>query len=361
MSYMDRALELARRAASSASPNPAVGAVAVRGDEVVGEGWTQPAGSAHAEVMALADAGAKAAGAVLYTTLEPCNYTGRTPPCTQAIIDAGVAEVHSATMDPNPLVNGGGLARLAEAGIATQVGEGEDAARRLMEAYFKHITTGLPFVTAKFAMSLDGKIATRAGDSKWITGEEARRYVHELRAASDAVMAGINTVLADDPQLTARDGDGKPLSRQPLRVIVDSRGRICPDARVLSEPGTTLVVTAGVDSDTERRLSQTGAQVQSLPARDGSVDLPELLRALGAREITSVLVEGGGTLLGSLFDGRMVDKVVAFIAPTIVGGAEAPTPVAGVGIERMAEARRLSCVEVRQFGPDTAIIGYCEG
>ena len=360
MSYMDRALALARRAAGSASPNPAVGAVAVRDGEVVGEGWTQPAGSAHAEVMALARAGAKAAGAVLYTTLEPCNHAGRTPPCTQAIIDAGIAEVHSATMDPNPLVNGGGLARLAEAGITTQVGEGEDAARRLMEAYFKHITTGLPFVTAKFAMSLDGKIATRTGDSRWITGEEARRYVHELRAASDAVMAGINTVLADDPQLTARDGDGKPLSRQPLRVIVDSKGRICPDARLLSEPGATLVVTAGIDGDTERRLSRTGAQVQSLPARDGSVDLPELLRALGGREITSVLVEGGGTLLGSLFDGRMVDKVVAFIAPTILGGAEAPTPVAGVGIGRMAEARRLSCVEVRQFGPDTAVIGYCE-
>ncbi len=358
--HMERALALARRALGSASPNPAVGALVVKDGEVVGEGWTQPPGQAHAEPMALGQAGARSHGATLFVTLEPCSHFGRTAPCTQAIIDAGIAEVRVSTLDPNPLVDGAGISRLREAGIRTDVGEREEDARRLMEAYLKFIETGLPFVTAKFAMSLDGKIATRAGDSKWITGEEARRYVHELRAASDAVMAGINTVLADDPQLTARDGDGKPLSRQPLRVIVDSKGRICPDARLLSEPGTTLVVTAGVDDDTERRLSQTGAHVQSLPARGGSVDLPELLRALGAREITSVLVEGGGTLLGSLFDGRMVDKVVAFIAPTIVGGAEAPTPVAGVGIERMAEARRLSCVEVRQFGSDTAVIGYCE-
>ena len=358
MSYMERALELAGRAIGSASPNPAVGAVAVKDGEVVGEGWTQPAGSAHAEIMALADAGVKAAGAVLYTTLEPCNHTGRTPPCTQAIIDAGVAEVRVATIDPNPKVDGAGMRRLAEAGIRTHVGEGEHAARRLMEAYFKHITTGVPFVTAKFAMSLDGKIATRTGDSKWITGEEARRFVHELRRVSDAIMAGIGTVLADDPKLTARDGEGNALARQPLRVIVDSSGKTPTDAKLLSEPGDTLVATAGGDRDSDGRLAGAGAQVQSFSGQNGRVDLDGLLRALGDREITSVFVEGGGALLGSLFDLRAVDKVVAFVAPAIVGGTGAPTAVGGTGARTMGEALRLSDVEVKRFGPDTAVIGY---
>ncbi len=359
MSYMDRALELAGRAVGSASPNPAVGAVVVLDGEVVGEGWTQPAGSAHAEVVALADAGAKASGATMYATLEPCNHTGRTPPCTQAIIDAGVAEVRAATIDPNPKVDGAGMARLAEAGLRTHVGEGGDAARRLMEAYFKHTTTGLPFVTAKFAMSLDGKIATRTGDSKWITGEEARGFVHELRGASDAIMAGIGTVLADDPMLTARDGEGNPLARQPLRVIVDSNSRTPTDAKLLAARGETLVATAGADRDSGAGLREAGAQVQSFAGRNGRVDLEGLFRVLGDRQITSVFVEGGGTLLGSLFDLRAVDKVIAFVAPVIVGGAGAPTAVGGEGVGLMAEAVQLSCLEVRRFGPDTAIIGYC--
>ena len=360
MSHMVRALSLARQAVGSVSPNPAVGAVVVKDGAVVGEGWTQPPGQDHAEVMALRQAGRKASGAVLYTTLEPCNHLGRTPPCTDAIIEVGIVEVRSAVVDPNPVVNGWGLSRLQEVGIKTSVGEQEEEARELMEAYTKFITTGDPFVTAKFAMSLDGKIATRTGDSKWITGEGARGYVHRLRAESDAIMVGINTVLADDPQLTARDDQGDPLIRQPLRVVVDSRGRTPPQARLLAEPGETLVAIARADGTARGKLTRAGAEVESIPAQDGSVDMAELLRLLGQRDKTSVLVEGGGTLLGSLFDRGLVDKVVAFIAPTIVGGGESPSPVAGTGVETVADAATLHRVSVQQFDRDVAIIGYCK-
>ncbi len=353
MSHMRRALLLARRALGSVSPNPAVGAVIVKDGEVVGEGWTQPPGQAHAEVMALRHAGARARGATLYVTLEPCSHFGRTPPCADAVIAAGIAEVHAALIDPNPLVNGGGIARLRDAGIRTHVGEGKDEAREIIEAYIKHKTTGLPFVTAKFAMSLDGKIATRSGDSKWITGEEARRYVHELRAVSDAIIVGVNTVIADDPQLTARDAEGKPLARQPLRVVVDSSGRTPKEARMLGEPGKTLIAT------TRENLAWAGAETMLVPSRNGLVDAGELLKKLGQRDVTSVFVEGGGTLLGSLFDQRLVDKVIAFVAPAIIGGRAAPSPVGGEGVETMADALRLQRVRVTQLGTDVAITGYC--
>ena len=361
MTPMERALALARRALGSASPNPAVGAVVVKDGAIVGEGWTQPPGQPHAEVMALGQAGPRAAGATLYTTLEPCNHFGRTPPCSQAIIEAQIVEVRAAVEDPNPMVDGGGRTRLSEAGIRTHVGEGEHEARELMESYLKFVTTGLPFVTAKFAVSLDGKIATHAGDSKWITSEESRGFVHQLRAASDAIMAGINTVLADDPQLTARDDKGIPLDRQPMRVLVDSQGRTPHRARLLSEPGQTLIAVALDDETARRKLKEAGAEVESVPAEDGSVDLARLLKVLGKRNITSVLVEGGGTLLGSLFDLGLVDKVVAFVAPTIIGGKTAPGPVAGTGVERMADAAHLHRVKVMPLGRDVVVTGYSEG
>lgn len=356
---MDRALSLARKAVGRVSPNPPVGAVLVKDDEVVGEGWTQPPGQAHAEVVAIRQAGPKARGATLYTTLEPCNHFGRTPPCTEAIIEAGIAEVRSAVSDPNPGVIGGGVARLTQAGILTSIGDRADQGRRLIEGYVKFVTTGIPFVTAKFAMSLDGKIATRTGSSRWITGEEARACAHRLRAASDAVMVGINTVLVDDPQLTARDESATPLERQPLRVVVDSRGRTPSDARLFSEPGSTLVATAVELGPVRERLSEVDASIVSAPAPDGSVDLPALLGHLGEREVTSVLVEGGGALLGSMFDLRLVDKVYTFIAPVIVGGDASPSPVAGEGVAQISEALRLRDVEVLRLGEDVAIVGYC--
>ena len=368
--HMGVALSLAQRAVGSVSPNPPVGAVLVRDGEVVGEGYTQPPGQAHAEIVAIRQAGPRARGATLYTTLEPCNHQGRTRPCSEAIVEAGVAEVHSAVTDPNPHVKGGGLSRLSEAGIAVSTGERAGEASRLIEAYAKLATTGTPFVTAKFAMSLDGKIATRTGSSQWITGEEARAYAHRLRAASDAVMVGINTVLADDPRLTARDGSGAALDRQPLRVVVDSRGRIPREARMLSEPGSTLIVTGGAGGHETRPYDGghgciegehdgEGVETAAMPGAGGLVDLEALMSHLGEREIASVVVEGGGVLLGALFDRGLVDKVCAFIAPVVVGGAAAPSPVAGEGVELIGDALRLRDVEVLTLGADIAVVGYC--
>ena len=359
MTYMVRAISLARKALGYVSPNPAVGALLVKGGLVVGEGWTQPPGGDHAEIVALRRAGPRAYGAALYSTLEPCGHTGRTPPCTEAIGEAGVAEVHAAAVDPNPLVSGRGIARLNQLGIATHLGEGEEEARQTVEAYGKWITTGRPFVVAKFAMSLDGKIATREGDSRWISGPESRAFAHELRATHDAVMVGVNTVLADDPMLTARNGDGSNLDRQPLRVVVDSQGRTPAGARLLAQPGKTVVAVGRGGRSAQAVVSSTGAQVEALPDRSGRVDLDSLMETLGAREVTSVLVEGGGTLLGSLFDRSLVDKVVAFVAPVVLGGAEAPTAVGGRGAGRLSEAAALKDVKVERLGADVAVIGYC--
>lgn len=361
---MKRALELARRAVGVSSPNPPVGAVVVVGGEIVGEGWTQTAGLAHAEIDALRGAGDRARGATLYTTLEPCNHHGRTPPCTEAIVAAGISEVHASITDPNPRVAGQGLARLRAAGIAVQIGDGQDEAGELAEPHAKYINTGLPFVTAKFAVSLDGKIATRSGDSRWVTGEPARGHAHKLRAATDAIMVGIGTVLADDPRLTARDADGGPLPRQPLRVIADSQGRLPSTAMLLAEPGKTLVAVAREQGEMKPGITSLpdlqgiDAEIFCCPGPDGRVDLNTLLRELGRREITSLLVEGGGTLLGSLFDMGRVDKVVAFVAPVIVGGEYAPSAVGGRGAEHMSDAMRLSRVTVEQLGDDVAVTGY---
>ena len=259
MQHMQRALKLGWGALGTTSPNPAVGCVIVRDGEVAGEGWTHPPGQQHAEAAALAQASDSAMGATLYTTLEPCNHYGRTPPCSEAIIAAGVTEVHIAVRDPNPNVEGGGIARLNDAGVRTHVGECADEARRLIEAFAKHSRTGMPFVTAKYAMSLDGKIAARSGDSKWISGEESREFAHLLRARSDAIMVGINTVLADDPQLTARDASGNANERQPLRVVLDSHGRMPGDARCWKRRATRLLqlrMISGERQAARRRRSE---------------------------------------------------------------------------------------------------------
>ena len=327
----------------------------------MGASWERGAHSPpdrpHAEVVALRQAGELASGATLYVTLEPCSHHGRTPPCTDAIIAAGVAEVHASIVDPNPLVAGRGLDTLRQAGISVTLGEDCDQAEELIAPHAVYITTGRPLVTLKFAMSLDGKIATRAGDSKWITGEESRRYVHTLRAQSDAIMAGIGTVLADDPQLTARDANDASLPRQPLRVVVDSHARIPPDAKMLSQPGRTLVAVSAISDESRATLESAGAEVLAAPGPDGRVDLPALLAELGRREVTSLFVEGGGTLAGSLLDARLVNRVVGFVAPVVIGGDRAPSPVAGRGSARMADALRLSRVRIERFGDDVAVIG----
>ena len=355
--HMRQALALGWDALGSTSPNPAVGCVIARDGAVVGVGKTHPPGGMHAEAAALADAGDSARGATIYTTLEPCNHHGRTPPCADAIIAAGIATAHIAALDPNPNVIGGGAAKLQAAGIGVHIGDGAAAGQRLIEGFAKHSATGMPFVTAKFAMSLDGKIAARGGDSKWISGAESRMFAHTLRAQSDAVIVGINTALADDPQLTARDAQGSALARQPLRVVLDSRARLLANARMLSAPGKTLIATAGA---ADRRIPD-GADALSLPSADGGVDLRALMAALGERDIVNALVEGGGGVLGALFDLNLVDKVVAFVAPVIIGGRNAVSPVAGEGAAQMTDALRLRDVQMRRFGEDVAIIGYCGG
>jgi diaminohydroxyphosphoribosylaminopyrimidine deaminase/5-amino-6-(5-phosphoribosylamino)uracil reductase len=358
MDYMQRALALASQALGRVSPNPAVGAVLVRDGRVVGEGFTRPPGGPHAEVVALEQAGEAARGSTLYVSLEPCCHQGRTPPCTEALIAAGVAEVHMAMLDPDVNVNGRGRKALEAAGVAVQVGEREEEARRLNEAYIKHRTTGLPFVIAKFAASLDGRIAAASGDSRWISGPQSLEWAHEQRTTADAIMVGANTVLVDNPQLTARPG-GRESERQPLRVVVDSAGRTPANARVLQGPGRALIATSERSEPSWRQaLEAAGAEVLVLPGDGDSLDLKALLKALAERGVLSLLVEGGGILLGSVFDWGLVDKVQAIIAPMIIGASEAPAAVAGRGAQRLAQAWRLREVTVERLGEDMLVTGY---
>jgi len=360
MEYMERALSLARLALGHVSPNPAVGAVIVKGGKVVGQGYTQPPGSAHAEIVALKEAGGRARGATLYVTLEPCCHHGRTPPCTRAIIEAGISEVHAAMIDPNPLVSGKGKSELEKSGIRVFIGEQRDQAGEIVEAYCKYITTGMPFVTAKFAMSLDGKIATRTGDSKWISGDESRRYVHYLRYTSDAIMVGLNTVVTDDPQLTVRCcSRGGLAHKQPLRIVADSEGKTPTSSKIFHEPGKVFMAVGGdISPQRKRAYEKAGADVLPVPVRRAQVDMPSLMRALGEREITSVLAEGGSRLLGSLFDGSLVDKVIVFVAPMIIGGRLARTPVAGKGVEKVIDSIKLERVRTRTCNGDIMVTGY---
>jgi len=360
LQWMRQALSLARRALGRTSPNPAVGAVVVRGGQAVGFGATYPPGGPHAEAVALREAGDHAQGATLYVTLEPCAHYGRTPPCSDAIISAGITRVVCAMEDPHPLVSGRGIASLQKAGVRVDVGLLEREARLLNEWYLHYVATGRPFVTYKFAMSLDGKTATKAGDARWITGEAARRYVHRLRRVNDAVMCGIGTALQDDPLLTPRPR-GRTRHGYPLRVVVDSKARLPITAAMLRDTRLSPVLVActeGAPADRVDALRQAGAEVLLLPSDAGRVDLGTLMDELGARSITSVLLEGGGELAEGLLRRGLVHKVLAFVAPIIVGGRTAPSPVGGEGSERLADVLRLSDLRVRRFGEDVAIEGY---
>jgi diaminohydroxyphosphoribosylaminopyrimidine deaminase/5-amino-6-(5-phosphoribosylamino)uracil reductase len=360
MDFMEQAISLARLAQGNVSPNPAVGAVLVKDGVVIGQGFTQPPGEHHAEIVAIEQAGESARDSTLYVTMEPCCHFGRTPPCTQAIVAAGISRVHIAMIDPNTAVGGKGKAELEDAGIQTFVGEHEDQARQLNEAYTKYITTGLPFITVKFAMSLDGKIATHSGDSKWISNIESRQFAHSLRHTHDAIMAGVNTVLADDPHLTTRScgGRGGTTKRQPLRIIIDGQGRTPQTARIFHESGKTILVMGRPTQPGEKdAFALLDTEILELPSINRIIELKSLFKILGERRITSVLVEGGGILVGSLFDQGLVDRVFAFIAPIIIGG-EASTAVAGRGADKLTDAYCLARVTTTSFGNDTLISGY---
>ena len=367
---MARAFELARSVLGWTSPNPAVGAVVVRrspdserGDriQILGEGATQPPGAAHAEVMALREAGDQACGATLYVTLEPCAHHGRTPPCTNAIVEAGVAEVVVAWLDPDPQVAGRGLEQLRAAGLTVTLGDGAAQAASHYEPYQHHRRSGRPFVSAKFAASLDGRIAATSGDSRWISGPQTLAWAHQNRPHFDAILVGVGTILLDNPQLTARPQDWRGPVPQPLRVVLDSRGRTPLDARVLDniETSPTLIATTeAAPAEWRTALEARGVSVAVLPAEHGHVALEPLLDHLGQQAgVVHLLVEGGGEVLGAFFDQRLIDKVHAVVAPMLIGG-DAQTAVRGRGAERMRDALRLSGVSVERLGDDLLISGY---
>jgi diaminohydroxyphosphoribosylaminopyrimidine deaminase/5-amino-6-(5-phosphoribosylamino)uracil reductase len=345
------AIELARQADYRTSPNPMVGAVVLGADGlVVGEGYHREAGQIHAEEEALAAAGDRARGGTVYVNLEPCSHAHRSPSCAQALVDAGVRRVVASMVDPDPRMRGAGFRVLESAGVDTVVGVHEERAARLNEFYVKHRLTGRPFVTAKFAMSLDGKIATRTGESRWITSEEARAHGHGLRHIHDAILVGVNTVIADDPELTARVDGGE--SRQPLRVVVDSQLRIRQSARIVG-PNTLIATT---------RQGRVGAaEVVRLPAGpDGRVSLPGLLDELGNRGMLSLLVEGGAEVHASFFVDGLVDKVCAYVAPRLIGGRDAPGALGGDGVEHLADSTQLRDMDFTRLGDDLLITGYVD-
>ena len=353
---MNQALELAGQGEGRTRPNPAVGAVIVKDGVVVGRGFHPKAGQPHAEIFALREAGNRARQADMYVTLEPCSHHGRTGPCADAIIEAGLSRVYIGTTDPNPLVAGAGIRRLREAGIQVFCGILENLCQRIIAPFAKHIRTGLPYVVLKSAMTLDGKTATACGDSQWVSNSVSRLEVHRLRDRIDGIMVGIGTVLRDNPQLTTRlPEDG----RDPERIVVDSRLRIPEDAAILhlnSAARTFIATTDQAPADKIDRLRAIGVEVLVLPAISGRVDLHALLAMLGKRGLQSILLEGGAELNGAFWRAGLVDRLMMFVAPKIVGG-EGKGVFAGVGIATMAEATVLQDVRVRQFGDDTLIEG----
>ena len=368
---MKLALRLAVKGAGWVSPNPMVGAVVVKDGQIVGRGYHRAYGLPHAEVEAMNRAGDACRGADLYVTLEPCNHQGRTPPCTRAVLKAGISRVVIATRDPNPRVNGGGAEFLQSKGLQVETGLLAEEARRLNEAWFHWVETGLPFVIAKAACSLDGKIATAGGESQWLTGEAARAFGHQLRHRLDAILVGIGTALADDPQLTVRlpmrrAENRKPKTgdraKDPIRVVLDSRLRLPLSARMLhleSNAPTWVACTPAAPKAKRNELKALGAEVLIMPAGPtGLVALNPLLAELGRRQVQSLLVEGGAETLGSFFDQRLVDKFYFFYAPKILGGKTAPGMLAGAGVKHLGNALLAKEMKVRKLGVDLLVEGY---
>ncbi len=356
--YMRMALRRAEKARGRTSPNPMVGAVVVKGGKVVSRGYHRKAGEPHAEAIALKKAGTQAKGATLYVTLEPCSHTNkRTPPCSPLVIQSGIQRVVVAMIDPNPHVSGGGVKTLRRAGINVVTGVLESEAKKLNEAFIKYITTGMPFVTLKIAQTLDGKIATASGESKWITGEQAREEGHKLRDSNDAILVGVNTVLQDDPSLTTRI----PKGRDPIRVIVDTKLRTPLSAKVITQRSSAKTYIATLDTmpkDRIVKLLDAGAEILIARGNKGRVDLKALMKMLGGIGVTSVLIEGGAEVNASALRSGIVDKVVMFIAPVLMTGTNSLCSIGGTSPAKLSHAVRLYNVASRPVGQDLMVEGY---
>jgi diaminohydroxyphosphoribosylaminopyrimidine deaminase/5-amino-6-(5-phosphoribosylamino)uracil reductase len=350
--FMRIALEEATKGLGRTSPNPAVGAVLVKGGRIIARGFTQPAGQSHAEVMALRAAGPRARGADLYTTLEPCNHYGRTPPCTLAILEAGVRRVISGSADPNPMVNGKGITRLRRAGVEVLTGVLKEEADRLNRPFFKAILTKMPYVTLKAAVTLDGKLATATGDSRWVTGEAAREWVHRLRNRVDMILVGANTVRCDNPQLTTRlpGGGGK----DPVRVVVDSHLSLKPSATVFAQRSRAKTVVATLEdpaSRKARRLTEQGVLVWQVREKSGRVDLKALLARIAREGFNHVLVEGGAEMYGSFLRERLADELALFLAPKLIG-SQGLSWSGELGVKLMSQALQLKDISFERIGED---------
>lgn len=355
--YMNIALALAEKGRGHTAPNPMVGAVIVKQGKIIGRGYHQAAGGPHAEVNAIADAGGGTVGATMYVTLEPCNHHGRTPPCTNAIINAGIARVVVAMDDPNPGVAGGGCDFLRKNGVSVVTGVCESAAQKQNVFFIKHVQTGMPYVILKCAATLDGKIATQTGDSKWITGTEARGYVHQIRHAVDGILVGVDTVKADNPRLTTRIDD--PVGKNPVRIILDTHLTIPEHAGIISEKQAsgTIVATGGDGSEERKKtLTARGVRILEIPLKDGRVDPYRLMEKLGKMGITSILVEGGSKVSASMLNAGVVDRICFFYAPKILAG-DGISICSGAGPEKMAAAIRVENIEIKRFGNDILVEG----
>lgn len=354
--YMRRALKLAKKGEGFTNPNPLVGAVIVKNGEIVGEGFHALYGEHHAEINALFNAGEQAKDATMYVTLEPCSHHGKTPPCTKAIIKSGIKRVVIASNDPNPLVSGRGVKELQDAGIEVESGLLEEENKRLNEIFFHYIVKGRPFVILKTAMSADGKTATKTGDAKWITNEKSRRFVHELRHRVQAIMVGVKTVIADNPLLTARLPNKKV--RHPIRIVLDTCAETPLESNVLKNTESTrtiVAVTKGANEENIEALKRKGAEVWVMPTKDGHVDLQALVKALGEESIDSVLLEGGSFVNDSAFKAGIIQRFHLFIAPKIIGGDAAFTPVGGIGVNTVAEGAKLKRTNMETFDEDVLI------
>jgi len=357
--YMEMAMKLALKARGKTSPNPMVGALLVKGGRVIGRGFHARAGLAHAEIVALDEAGKNSRGATLYVTLEPCAHTGRTPPCVERLIQSGIKEVVIGMIDPNPLNNGRGSLILKQNNIKVRVGVLSEKLKEINRSFIKYITSGIPFITVKVAESLDGRIATYTGESKWITSDTSRTYAHRIRNDYDAIMVGVNTVLRDNPRLNAVPG-----RRQPVKVIIDSNLSTPENSDIFMGQSKVIIVTLpsrpGQETENRGRLSAK-AVILEVKEKDGQVNLRDALKKLARLGIGNIIVEGGGTLIGSLFDERLVDRILFFISPKIIGGKDAVSSVMGRGVKRPDEAIKLVRMRTRRFAEDLLVEADVEG